>query len=156
MQIDSKPARPGLLLLRYTTGAGQTCKAQARASRAGWCMPSTPSRCAAVPPCLGRPGHFTLAPGPHGLVLCDPYQLGQALSGATALTWQLGMIFMDPKKSDSVRVGHPASRSPAPANRSGVLPFTCKIAVPASGGIAPVLHKLSHRKGGTVQVPSSG
>ena len=55
---------------------------------------------------------------PRCLVLYDPSQLGQALSGATALTEQLGTASMDPKNSNSDRDGHPASRSAGPADRS--------------------------------------
>ena len=52
-----------------------------------------------------------LHPCPRCLVLYDPSQLGQALSGATASTGQLATASMHPKNSNSVREGQSASRS---------------------------------------------
>ena len=60
----------------------------------------------------------TLHPTPRYLVLYDPRLLGQALSGATALTWQLGRASMDLMYYNSVRDRHTALRSAGPADGS--------------------------------------
>ena len=156
MSIDSKQARPRLPLLRYTIEAVSRPDLQSASScESGRLVYAIQAllfcTIASVP---GQAG--TLHPCSRGLRLCDPYQLSQALSGAKALTWQLGTACMGSKKSNSVGDGHQASRSPAPADRSGVLPYMCKIAVLASRGSAPALHKLSLMKGGKMQVTSSG
>ena len=90
------------------------------------------------------------------MALCDPSQLGQALPGATALTWQMETASMDPVYSDNVRDGRTASRSAGPADRSVLSPYAYKIAALASVGSAPALQKMSFSKGGNLQVPPSG
>ena len=69
--------------------------------------------CASVPEQAG-----ILHRWPRFLVLHALSQLGQALSGATASTWQLATASMDPKNPTSIRHEHLASRSARPADRS--------------------------------------